>query len=185
MGNWTNSDTLFLKFGTTKANAENWGDYSMPGGFRIAEGLVDISTLSTVASSGVNILSDTLLFPQSSSANSNPWFIEKVELVTETAMSSTVSTVSIGLIQEDRVTTPTSYSSAIVASVAGATLVQGSVVTLSATISGAGNLVGQLSSIAWPSAVGPYYITGQVSNPNLTGKVRVRIHYRGIGVITE
>lgn len=185
MGNWQNTDNLYLKFGTTKAAAENWGEYKTTGGTRIIEGLLDISTLSTIASSGANILSDTLIFSPSSGANSNSMFIEKVELVAETAMSSTVSTISIGLIQDDRVTTPTSYSSAIVASVAGATLVQGALVTLGATISTVGNLVGQLAATGPASSTGPYYLTGSVSNPNLTGKIRVRIHYRGIGTITQ
>ena len=191
---WTNADQLYLKFGTSKTTAENWGDYVSPNGNRVIEGLVDISTLTTVGST-VGILSDTVFFPPAGNtsastalgigANSNSWFIEKVELVAETAMSSTVATISLGLIQTDRATVPTSYSSALVAAVTGATLVQGALVTLGATITGAGNCVGQLATVGPLAATGPYYITGSCNTASITGKIRVRISYRGIGTITQ
>jgi hypothetical protein len=190
MGSWQNTDNLYLKYGNTKTTSENWGEYRMPGGTRVIEGLIDISTLSTIVSSSANILSDNLVFPNlqtsTGSPNSNTWFIEKVETVAETAISSTVATVSVGLIQDDRVTTPTSYSSALIATLVSSDgMTQGAVKTLSAGVTGAGNLVGQLSTLGAAASTGPYYITGSCTVAGTTGKLRVRIHYRGIGTITQ
>lgn len=186
---WTNTDNLYIKFGTSKTTAENWGDYRMPGGSRVLEGLIDVSTLTTVVSSGVAILSDTILFPPAGGTgggNSNSWYIEKVETAVETAISSTVGTISVGLIQTDRVTVPTSYSSAILAALISSDNLASSngTQTYFRGTTGAGNFVG----ITMPTSaalVGPFYLTGTVTTAGLTGKLRVRIHYRGIGTITQ
>ena len=46
-GSWTNSDSLYLQFGTSKATPEIAGEFSMPGQFRVAELDLNLGTLGT------------------------------------------------------------------------------------------------------------------------------------------
>src|SRR6266576_3960009 len=104
-GNWLNNDNLYLEFGTTKAVVEPAGEFKQYGDNRVVEVLIDLTTLTSTAA----IQSNTLFFP---SGTSNI-FIEKVQMVTEVAAASGTS-FSVGLIQDDRSTIPTNYSTAFI-----------------------------------------------------------------------
>jgi len=108
-------------------------------------------------------------------------YIEKVEVIVETASASGTS-FSVGLIQMDRATIPTNYSTAFVNALANAsTNAVGDYVTLTAGSTSAGGLIGTYPA----NATGPYYLTALSSGTYTTGSVRVRIYYRGVGVITQ
>lgn len=184
-GNWLNNDSLFIKFGTSKTTVDPAGDYLAYGTTRIAEVFIDLTTLTTSAS----ILSDNFLFGPGLN-NSNPWFIEKVDLSVETAATTgTSATLKVGLIQLDRLTVPTNYDHALIASETTAHMANVGDLLMyvgADSIPAGSTLGGTLIGSAPASATGPYYLTAQTGAGTFTaGKVRVRIYYRGIGTITQ
>jgi hypothetical protein len=173
--NWLNKDGLFIQYGTDKTVSENAGTFATPGmPNRITEVYIDLTTLTSTAA----IQSYTEIFP---APPSGQMYIEKVEVVMETASASGTS-FSVGLIQMDQATIPTNYSTAFVNALANAsTNAAGDLVTLTAGSTSAGGLIGSQPA----NATGPYYITALASGTYTTGKARVRIHWRGIGTITQ
>jgi hypothetical protein len=168
-GNWLDNDNLYHKYGTSLADPENAGEYQSPAGNRVIEVLIDVSKLTTTAS----IQSDTTFFPSGTNI-----FIEKVEAVVETAVA-TITSISVGLIQQDRATIPSNYSTAFI-NAETALSDAGDSITYNEDTTNAGGLIGSSPS----STTGPYYITALIAGSVGTGKIRVRIYYHGIGTIS-
>jgi hypothetical protein len=173
--NWTNKDGLFIQYGTDQTIAETAGEFALPGfPDRIVEVLINLTTLTSTAA----IQSNNVIFP---APPSGQLYIEKVEVIAETASAGGTS-FSVGLIQMDRATIPTNYSTAFVNALANAsTNAAGDLVTLTAGSTSAGGLIGSQPA----NATGPYYLTALASGTYTAGSVRVRIYYRGIGTITQ
>lgn len=170
--NYLNADGLFLQFGTDKATVDSGGDYKNFGTNRVAEVFIDLTTLTSTAA----IQSNTLIFPSGSGI-----FIEKVELVVETASASGTS-FSVGFIQMDRSTIPSNYSTALVnALINASTNTLGDVILMTVGSTSAGGLLGSFPA----SATGPYYISALSSGTYTTGKVKVRVFYHGVGTISQ
>lgn len=185
-GSWTNSDGLYLQFGTSKATAEVGGDYLSYGANRIAEVTVNLATLSTAVATSSSPVSNTLFFPQGQNL-----YVEKVEVVTEVAFSATGNALSIGLVQDDRTTVPTNGATAFVAA-ATATVytTAGTIVTYTGGTASAGALIGTYNT-SWNSntsgtnSVGGYVTAYLSGTSTATGQVKVRIYYHGVGTITS
>lgn len=170
--NWTNKDGLFLQFGTDKSAIDTGGDYKTYGANRQAEVLIDLTTLTSTAA----IQSNTLIFPSGSNL-----FIEKVEVIAEVGAASG-TTFSVGLIQMDRSTIPSNYSTALInAEVTATVATAGMAQTYFQNTTKAGGLIGSFPA----SATGPYFITALSSGTYTTGKVKVRIYYHGVGTISQ
>lgn len=200
-GNYLNKDGLAIQFGTSKANTENWGDYVMYGTSRVCEGLIDLTTLTTAAPSAFStaIQSLTTLFGPAGGAagsvpgaggNSNTWFIEHVELIVETAATtSTSATLKVGLVELDMSTVPSNYDHALInaeTNAAMATVGDCQIYVGADSVPAGSTHGGTLIGSTPAAATGPYYITAQTGTGTFTaGKVRVRIFYRGIGTITQ
>lgn len=179
--NWLNKDNLFLQFGTDKTTSEAAGDFLAYGENRVMEVRIDLTALST---STASILSNTTIFP----AGTNT-IIEKVELVVDTAVTGSSSTLKVGLIQLDRATVPSNYDHAfingeVLANMAtlGDKLVYVGADSIPAGSTHGGILIGSTAS----STTGPYYLTAQAGTAVFTaGVIKVRIYYRGIGSISQ
>lgn len=172
--NWLNPDGLFVQFGTDKAIPETAGEFMAYGSNRVVEVLIDLTTLTSTAA----IQSNTFFFP---SPPTGQMFIEKVEAVAEVGAASGTS-FSVGLIQTDRATIPTNYSTSLINAEVTATLATaGMSQTYAQNTTHAGGLIGSFPA----NATGPYYITALSSGTYTTGKIRVRIFYHAIGVITQ
>lgn len=92
MGNWMNSDGLYVQYGTEKATVNTGGEYVTTGGLREIELKV---TLSSLTASEV-VQSDTLFIPSGMR-------IQEVEVITTTA--ATLGTaIDLGIIRTDRTT---------------------------------------------------------------------------------
>ena len=184
-GSWTNSDGLYLQYGTTKATAEVGGDYLAYGQLRVAEVLVNVGTMSSAAATSSTPISNTLFFPQGQNL-----FIEKVDVVTEVATSATSGAISIGLVQDDRTTVPTNGATAFVAAATStAFTTAGTIVTYTAGTASAGALIGTYNSqwntnTSGTNSVGGYITAYQSGTSSATGQLRVRIYYHGVGTIT-
>lgn len=190
--NWLNKDGLFLKFGTDKTIVEAASEYAFDGPNRIVETTINLATVNAGASINATptIISDNLIFP---APPSGQLYIEKVELIVETLATSGGSpTLSVGLIQMDRNTIPSNYSTAFINAEVFTELQatgtieylnpNGSTTSIPAGSTRGGGLIG--SSPA--NATGPYYLTATGTATAFTaGIVRVRIYYRGIGTITQ
>lgn len=174
-GSWLDPDGLYRQYGTQKAVPEVAGDFLAYGSNRILEVLVDLTKLTSTAA----IQSNTAFM---GSPPSGQLYIEKVEAIAEVG-AATGTSFSVGLIQADRATIPTNYSTAIINAEVTATLATaGMAQTYYQNTTHAGGLIG--SSPA--NATGPYYITAlSAGSTYTTGLIRVRIHYHGIGVITQ
>jgi len=185
-GSWTNSDGLYLQFGTSKATAETWGDYQQPGGNRVIEGIINMGTVSTAAATVSTPVSNTLFFPQGQNL-----FIEKVEIVAEVATSATSGSISVGLVQDDRSTVPTGGASAFISAVTTtAFTTAGTIVTYSVGTAGVGGFVGTYNSqwntnTSGTNSVGGYITAYQSGTSSATGQLRMRIYYHGVGTITQ
>lgn len=170
--NWINKDLLFLQYGTDKAAVDAGGDFKSYGTNRIAEVYIDLTTLTSTAA----IQSNSLIFPSGSGI-----YIEKVEVVAEVGAASGTS-FSVGLIQMDRATIPSSYSTSIInAEVTATVATAGMAQTYYQNTTHAGGLIGSFPA----SATGPYYITALSSGTYTTGKVKVRVFYHGVGTISQ
>lgn len=182
-GSWTNSDGLYLQFGTAKAAAEGGGEYAMWGPNRVAEVVINLSSITAVTTQ--TIVSNTLFFPEGQGLT-----VEKVELFTEIAASTTGGpTLSIGLMQGDRVTTASAGgATAFITTVSSTSMTTaGQLTTYTAGQSGAGGLIGVYNTqwntnTSGTNSVGGY-ITAQLGATTATGQVRVRIYYHGVGTI--
>lgn len=172
-GTWLNNDGLYLQYGTSLAIPETAGDFQQPGGNRVIEVLIDLTTLTSTAA----IQSNTLFFPSGTG-----YFIEQVDVVAEVG-AATGTSFSVGLIQTDRATIPTNYSVALVSAMTTSSVdTAGKKVTL--TGSSGSFITNSLIGSSPASATGPYYITAlSAGSAFTTGKVRVRISYHGIGTI--
>lgn len=188
-GSWQNADGLQIEFGTLKSTVVDVGDYVMYGACRVLDIGLDLTTLTTTPA----ILSPTTFFPPAggtSGANSNSWIVEKAELTVETAATTgTAATLKVGLIQDDRTTTPTNYAQAFVnaeTTAAMATAGDRQLYVGADSVPAGSTHGGILIGITPAAATGPYYITASTGTGTFTaGKVRVRIFYRGTGVITK
>ncbi len=173
-GNWLDGDGLYRQYGTTKAVPEVSGEFLSYGANRVIECLIDLTTLTSTAA----IQSNTEFFP---SLPTGQLFIEKVEAIAETGAASGTS-FSVGLIQSDRATIPSNYSTAFINAEVTATLATaGMAQTYKQDTTHAGGLIGSAPA----SATGPYYITALAAGTYTTGKIRVRIYFHAIGVITQ
>lgn len=173
--NWLNKDGLFIQFGTDKTTNEAAGEFASPGNpNRIVECRIDLTTLTSTAA----IQSNTLIFP---APPAGQMFIERVELTMETASVGGTS-FSCGLIQMDRATIPSNYSTAFInALVNASTNTVGDYISFTTGTASAGGLIGTSPA----NATGPYYITALSSGTYSAGVARVRILYHGIGSITQ
>lgn len=172
--NWLNKDGLFLQFGADKATAETAGEFAFDGPNRVVEFTLNLVPLTATAA----IQSNNLLFP---APPAGQMYIEKIEITVETAATGGTS-FSVGLIQTDRATIPTNYSTAFVNALPLASVnAAGQLVTISNGSTGAGGLIGSQPA----NATGPYYITALAAGTFTAGVVRVRIYYHGIGTITQ
>lgn len=173
--NWLNKDGLFLQFGTDKAIAETAGEFLSYGANRVVEVLIDLTTLTSTAA----IQSNTEIF---SAPPTGQLYIEKVEVTAEIG-AATGTSFSVGLIQADRATIPSGYSTALInAEVTATVATAGMAQTYFQNTTHAGGLIGSYPA----AATGPYYITAlSAGSAFTTGKVRVRVYYHGVGPITQ
>lgn len=171
--NWTNKDNLFIQFGTDKAIVETAGEYPTIGNNRVIEVLIDLTTLTSTAA----IQSNTEIFPSGAGM-----YIEKVEVTAEVG-AATGTSFSVGLIQMDRTTIPSNYSTALInAEVTATVATAGMAQTYFQNTAHAGGLIGSFPA----SATGPYYLTAlSAGSAFTTGKMRVRVYYHGVGTITQ
>lgn len=182
-GNWLNADGLYLEFGTTKSTVQDVGEYTGHDGRSVVEIGLDLTTLTTTPT----IISQTLFFPPAggtSGANSNVWIIERVTLNVDTAVTGSSGLLRVGLIQDDRATTPTNYAQAFINSetIANMATVGDALLYVGADSIPAGSgQRGILIGTTPAAATGPYYITANLTSGTFTaGKVRIRIFYRAI-----
>lgn len=181
--NWLNKDGLFLQFGADKTTSEVAGEFAFDGPNRVVEFTINLATANNGASLNATpvIISNNLVFP---APPAGQMYIEKVELTVETAATSGGSpTLSVGLIQMDRATIPTNYSTAFINAATLASInAAGDLITYTTGVAGAGGLIGTQPA----NATGPYYITATGTATAFTaGVVRVRVYYHGVGVITQ
>lgn len=192
-GVWPNNDGMTLFYGTLKSQAATAGDYQMPGPNRQIEVLIDLSTLNIT---NATVIDQGTFFP--SMAN---FYIEKVELVAEVAMSTSSSpTLSIGLCGTNlnysggttvnilsstysgTALVPTNGATAFVNALAASNLsAAGDLVTLTHGSSGAGSYIGDYEDST--NLTAPAYLTATLGTTTATGKIRVRIFYHGVGTI--
>lgn len=164
-GSWMNNDGLYLEYGTTKTTAETGGDYLSYGDTRVIELTLDLTTLTTSAV----IQSQTTFFGTS-------MFIEEIIVDTETGATGGTS-FSLGLVQFDRTTaiSTTAFLSAV--PIADHTTA-GQRKSYTTGVTGVGGSVGT-------TVANPGYITALAAGTYSAGKVKVRIKYRGFGLITQ
>jgi len=197
-GAWSNNDGLILQYGVAKAYRNDSGEFLNYGANRVLETLIDLSTLNT---SNAQIIDLDTIIPSMQN-----FYVEKVELVAEVAMSTTSSpTLSVGVVNvgltggsttvtygttattgyQNTVTTatvPSNGGTAFVSSLAASNLsAAGDLVTLTHGSTGAGNYIGDYEDST--NLTSPMYLTATLGTATATGKIRVRIYYHGVGTI--
>lgn len=165
MGTWFNNDGLFIEYGVTKAVPTTAGDYRYDGPVRVIELTIDLTTLTTSP-----VIQDNVTFYGTS------MFVEKVEVDTEVA-GTTGTSFSVGLVALDRSTVISNTAFLAAAPLADHDAV-GEYKVYTPGVTGSGAYVGTTS----PN-VG--YITALAAGTYGTGRVKVRIYYRGYGTITQ
>lgn len=167
-GNWLNPDGLFVQYGTSKAVPTTMGDYLSYGETREIEFTLDLTTLTATPA----IQGNTTFFPSNV-------FVESVEWDTEVAATGGTS-FSVGTMRLDR-TTVVSNTSFVNAALLATHDVAGEKVILTGGSTGAGAAIGTTTSFTDNGV----YITALAAGTYTTGRIKVRIKYRGIGTITQ
>ena len=167
MGTWLNEDGLYIKYDRNAAEMGKAHEFRNDGPYHVMEMVLDdLTELTTTAA----IIDDNATLPKNAR-------IEKVEVVTETAVTSGGSAeLDVGLIRTDR---STSYDDdGLVAALAIASFnAAGETQLLTAGATGAGALVG--TTLANAGLLVASYNTAAFT----AGKVVVRVYYRFISVV--
>lgn len=164
-GNWFNPDGLYVQYGTQKAVPTTTGDYLSYGETREIELTITLATLTTSAV----IQAQTTFFPTNC-------FIEEVIVDTEVGAVGGTS-FSVGLVQLDRAT-PISTTAFLSAAPIANHTTAGQKFIYTTGVTGVGTSVGT-------TVANPGYITALCAGTYSAGVVKVRIKYRGIGLITQ
>lgn len=172
-GFYLDNDGLYRQYGTQKAVPTTVGDFLSYGETRNIELTV---TLANTAAGATTILANTTFFPSNV-------FVESVELDVETAAAGGTS-FSIGTMRTDRTTVGTGGTAAgsfITGEVLATLTPAGKKVIYTAGVSAAGTAIGTTTSFL----DGGVYITLTNVGTFTNGVMKVRIKYRGIGLITQ
>lgn len=133
MGSWTNSDGLYIRYGTTEATVTTAGEYpTMPAGMHVTELRIPaLTALGTAAA----IQANSTILPQGAT-------IAEVVVIAETAATSGGSAVlNVGLVRLDR-STELDYDGLVAALALTAIDATGETTRLTKGSTGAGALVG-------------------------------------------
>lgn len=188
-GSWTNSDGLYLQFGTTKATVETGGEFRMPGANRVLEVDINLANLTTSSANATTpvVISNTAFFPAGQNIQ-----IERCELLCVNGTTTTCN-LSLGLVQDDRTTIPsTGGQTAFVNAVTSSTIsTAGDIISFTAGTASAGGLIGNYE-VQWntnaqtsgsSNSVGGYLTANLGSATSGVGLYRARIFYHGVGTI--
>lgn len=131
MGTWTNSDGLYIKYGTSEAGLRTAGENNKLGLLEVEATI----TLTGLAVATESIVSDTVFLPKGAR-------IQEVETVAKTlATTGTTSTLDVGLIRTDR-TTELDYNGLIADAAITNWDAAGEKVVFTPGVTGVGALVG-------------------------------------------
>ncbi len=158
---WYNSDGLYVKFGTEEATVGKVGMHKMAGPQHMVEVFVpDMTALAT----GATIWDYNTVIPKNAR-------IEKIEVITQTAVTSGGSaTLNVGLIRTD-ITTELDYDGFVAALAIASFNAVGETVSITAGATSAGALLGTTLS-------NNGYITIDYDTAAFTaGAIRIRIYY--------
>lgn len=162
MGSQLNSDSLFVKIGTTKATPNRAGEYKTYGDRRFIEQKIDLTTLTT---SNV-IQSDQLFFPTTAR-------VEAIVITTLTAATTGSSALlNVGLMRTDRTTLVAADSFVAAGTTANMTL--GNEFRAIKGTATAGSAVGTGAQ----ATANPAYICAATTTGTYTaGLINIRIEY--------
>lgn len=158
---WSNSDGLYIKFGTEEGTAGRAGEYSTLGPQRFVELFIpDMTKLGLTAA----IQEDNVVLPKGAR-------IEKIEIITQTAVTSGGAAVlNIGLIRTDR-STELDYDGLVAAAALATFNAAGETVTFTNGTTAAGALVGT-------TLANNGYLTADYDTAAFTaGAIRVRVYF--------
>lgn len=158
---WTNSDGLYIKFGTEEATVGTAGEYSiMVGPEHMTEAVITLTSLATSAARQ----NETVTIPSGVR-------ITKVKVINEvTATSGGSATLNVGLQRLDR-STELDYDGLLVAAPLADYNLVGETKEYIIGVTGVGALVGTTTA-------NPGYITADYDTAAFTaGKVRVQIFW--------
>ncbi len=188
IGSYFDPDGLLRQYGTQKAIPTTGGDYLSYGDTRELEVTINLANLTTTA----QLVALTTFMP----AGVGQVFIEQVDVDTEVGMtvgSATAFSVGLGYIAANptyataggaTLPVPTTISdTAFVNGALNATVTTaGQKQVLTTGVTGAGAYIGTASA---QTAQANYITAKSVGGTYLTGVIKVRIRYRGIGTITQ
>jgi hypothetical protein len=166
MGTWFDTDGLLRKFGVTKAVPNLAGEFQTLGALREVEVKIDISTLTTTAS----IISDQVFWPKG-------MFLEEVQVEVQTAVA-TITSFSVGLIQDNDRTTSISDTTFVNAVATATVNAAGNKLTLVTGSTGAGTGIGTAPIAAGAAFTG--MLSAKIAGSAGTGIVIVRARYRAV-----
>lgn len=183
-GFYIDNDGRFRQYGVSKAVPETGGDYLAYGETRMQEYTIDLTTLIATPL----IQSYTTLFP----GNNTQLFVEKVVIDVEVgATGGTSLSVGTGFMSGATTTnnlgvsvpavTPISNTAFVSALVTASIATAGQQITMTTGSTSAGGYIGTTSA----DQVHKNYVSALAVGTFATGRVKVRIFYRGLGTITQ
>lgn len=159
---WYNNDGLVVKFGTEEATAGKAGGYNTRGPQQMIE--LFISDMTTVPSAAGTILDYNLVVPKNAR-------IEKVEVITQTAVTSGGAAVlNVGLVRTDT-TTELDYDGLVAALALASFNSAGETASLTVGSTSAGALIG--TTLANNGYLQVDYDTAAFT----AGAIRVRVYF--------
>lgn len=168
MGNWLNADGLYLEFGTDKATPTTAGEYRNNAQLREIEFKINLADLTETET----VISDTTFFPKMR--------VQEVEIITHTVAATGVA-VDIGLVRTTDRTTEIDFNGFVAAyptaqmSTAGERVVLQQEVTIPASMTGTGALIGTTTT-----NVGYITASRTTATAFTAGVIFVKIRYYAI-----
>ena len=162
MGTWLNDDGLYIRYGTDEGVSTTAGTYpTMVSGMHVTELVIaDMTTLSTTDA----IQANTTIIPSGA-------FIQKVEILVDTAVTGANAILDIGLIRLDR-TTELDYNGFVASAPVADFATAGNVVTYTQGSDEHGALIG--TELAYAGLI---TASEADSNAFTAGAIRVKIYW--------
>lgn len=161
---WKNADGLAVRLGTLEGVSVKYGEYNVLGPQHVSEFKLEFGDMAAFGTTTIH--ANEVFIPKGAR-------IEKVQISVEKAFVGASATLTLGLIQEDRVTLTGLSATGLVNAIAVASLVQGAVLDLVVGSTAVGALVGVLA----PQTVNGL-LTSLAGTATFTaGIAKIRVHY--------
>lgn len=165
MANWYNNDGLLVKIGTSEAEVVRGGELNSFGSYQEIEQVIDLTTLTSSAGTLLSDSNPGVVIPKN-------FVVQEIVVINEVAATSSGSaTLSLGLVRQSDRTTEIDNDGFIATAALATFDTEGETNVLRVGSTGAGALVGKVTSATYPGYLVANYGTAAFT----AGRIKVTL----------